>query len=93
LVWSLEDDVMQTTSACCRLEVVPLLLGVLTGAFGFAAAPSPMHHAAQAPGIASNPQSVPENPAVEAHIKNRPTSRIIHPVDFQATTGPGAGRS
>jgi hypothetical protein len=25
---------------------------------------------------------VPENPAVEAHIKNRPTSRMIHPVDF-----------
>jgi nitrite reductase (NO-forming) len=28
---------------------------------------------------------------VEVHVKNRPTSRMIHSVDFHAATGPGGG--
>jgi nitrite reductase (NO-forming) len=28
---------------------------------------------------------------VEVHLKNRPTSRMIHSVDFHAVTGPGGG--
>ena len=28
---------------------------------------------------------------VEVHLKNQPTSRMIHSVDFHATTGPGGG--
>ena len=56
---------MQTTSARCRMEGVLLLLGGLAGTFGFAAAPPPIHHVAQAPGVAPSPQSTPKSPAVE----------------------------
>ena len=55
---------MQTTSACSRLEVV-LLLVVLDGTFGFAAAPPPIHDVAQAPGVAPIPQSASKSPAAE----------------------------
>jgi nitrite reductase (NO-forming) len=56
---------MQTTSACSRLAVVLLLLVVLAGTFGFAAAPPPIHDVAQAPGVAPSPQSTPRSPAAE----------------------------
>jgi nitrite reductase (NO-forming) len=56
---------MMTTSARCRLEVVLLLLVVLAGTFGFVAAPPPISHVAQAPGVAPSPQTTPKSPAAE----------------------------
>jgi nitrite reductase (NO-forming) len=29
---------------------------------------------------------------IEVHLKNQPTNRMIHSVDFHAVTGPGGGR-
>ena len=56
---------MQTTVAHRGLEVMLLLLGVLAGAFGIAAAPLPIHDVAQAPGVAPSSPGAPKSPAAE----------------------------
>src|ERR671931_2884431 len=53
------DNVMTTTSARSHLWIVLLLLGMLVGNLGFAAAPPSMHQVAQ------SPQGTPKSPAAE----------------------------